>query len=171
VKINTSSHNHYYYRGICEHDHNFRLPRAMFGTKNMYVCSRCLGLYGGIVAWTSVLIILPQAGKWFNALDIVAVLGTCFLLTLPLVVDWWLQCKAMKHSSNPVRFITGLLTSLSGVIMITSFQYWWLTVPAGICWTIFVMKAGTRWKRNRPPGWGCHACRGEFPHAIPLLED
>ena len=165
------NNNHYdesYYRGFCEHTHNFHLPYGYFGKKYMYICARCLGLYGGLVLWFLLLIFYAPLIIWLQSLNAIIILGLCFLLTLPLVIDWWLQCKAIKHSSNLIRLVTGLLASLGVVIMLLSYQAYWLTGPIGVGGFLIVTKVGSRWRGNRTPDWGCSACRHELPHAIPL---
>lgn len=158
------------YRGLCEHTHNFHLPYALFGNKFMYVCARCLGLYGGVIFWIFVLIAFPPILVMISSLNSIAIPFLCIILTLPFVLDWWLQCKGIRHSSNGSRFITGLLTSLSGVILILRCQLYIITIPSGIIWYLIITRFGIRWKKNRSPQWGCRACRGELPKAKPIFK-
>ena len=158
------------YRGLLEHKHNFHLPYKYFGNRFMYICSRCLGLYGGLIIWLILFIFFPFIPRYLNSLIIFELFVLCFILTIPLVADWWLQCLAIRHSNNGIRLTTGLLTSLSGTIMIFSWQFYWISLPCSFLWILLVVKTGKRWKRKREPNWGCWACRGEQPKAKPLLE-
>ena len=157
------------YRGICEHTHNFHLPYNYFGNKFMYICARCLGIYGGVVMWFLVLIVYSPLIVWVQSLNFIFIPALCFVLTSPLVIDWWLQCKGVRHSSNLIRLSAGLLAALSGVLMLIAYQVYWITVPSGFIWYLMVTRIGKRWKRVRPFQWGCRACRGELPIAIPVV--
>jgi uncharacterized membrane protein len=158
------------YRGFLEHTHNFHLPYRYFGNRLMYICARCVGIYGGLLVWIFLLSWYLPIIMWLQSLTTSEILCTCFILTLPLVLDWWLQCLAIKHSLNSVRLITGLLTSFSGFILIVTPQLYWLTVPCALIWMKTVKLVGIRWKRKRNPDWGCEACRGEVPKAKRIVK-
>ncbi|MFX0208496.1 MAG: DUF2085 domain-containing protein [Candidatus Hodarchaeota archaeon] len=157
------------YKGILEHTHNFHLPYKYVGNRFMYICSRCLGMYGGAIIWISIFLIFPRCALLLQSLNTFNILIICFVLTLPLVIDWLLQCLAVHHSSNIIRLTTGLLVSLSGVIMIGVPHAYWITIPCGLLWLRLVIIAGKRLKRRRDPIWGCWACRGEVPRAKPII--
>lgn len=153
------------YRGFMEHTHNFHLPFKYFGNRFMHICSRCLGLYGGIVIWLILFLCSPFVSRYLDSLVVLETLFLCFILTVPLVVDWWLQCLAIHHSNNGVRFTTGLLTSLSGMIMFFSPQIYWISLPCSYLWMRLVRKVGIKWRKKRDPNWGCWACQGDVPKA------
>lgn len=136
----------------------------------MYICARCLGLYGGILGWGLLLIYFNSTIPWIQSLAPLLILGICNVLTLPLVMDWWLQCKAIRHSSNWSWLFTGLLTSLSGIIMLVSIQAYWVTFPTGALWYLIVNRKGRKWKQYRSIKWGCLYCRKEVPSAKPIWD-
>lgn len=158
------------YRGFMEHTHNFHLLYKYFGNRFMYVCSRCLGLYGGFIIWLLVFIVFPLVIRFINLLKIYELLLVCFILTIPLVLDWWIQCLAIHHSNNLIRLLTGLLTSLSGIIMVFSPKAYWISIPCGYLWMKLVKKIGKNWRRKRDPKWGCWACQGNIPKAHPIYK-
>lgn len=139
---------------LCNHQHNFTL-----NVKNpIFFCSRCIGIYGGVPFFILIFLFLTPITNWLNNLENIHILLLCYILTLPLVFDWLLQCRAIKHSSNKNRLITGLMTSLSFTIFLFSYNAYWITIPIGLIWYITIIKLGFRWRNIRPLDWGCSYC-------------
>lgn len=154
------------YRGPCEHKHNMKFPISIVGTDYMYICARCLGLKGMIPIWFTLFIVEKGIINKIQALSGLYVFLICYALTLPLVIDWLLQCRGTRHSSNFNRFFTGSLTSLSGVVMIIGYHAFWITMPIGFLWFYVVAKLGKKWKKNRPLTWGCYVCQHKLKQAF-----
>lgn len=155
-----------YFRGPCEHKHNFHLP--FLGNSYLYICARCIGLYGGIYVFSLLFLLIFPIILLIQSLNYFIIFVICFLLTLPLVFDWLTQSKGLRHSSNIIRLLTGLFTSLGGVIMIVGFQAIWFTGTIGLLWFLFVVKIGHKWRKTRSKSFGCSACRRELPEALEM---
>ena len=151
------------FRGPFEHRHNFHLPAL--GKAYMYICARCLGLYGGFFLLALIFFIFPVLIQLIQDLLLVEILILCFLLSLPLVFDWLSQSKGIRHSNNLLRVTVGLLTTLAGMIMLIAYQFIWITLPVGISWFLLVSYAGRYWKNHRSPTFGCFACKKQFREA------
>ena len=119
----------YLYRGPLEHRHNFHFP--FLGKTYMYICARCLGLFGGPFIFSLIFLMFPVFIQQIQSLEPVQVLIVCFVLSVPLVFDWLSQSKGLRHSTNQLRFTVGLLTALSGIIMLVGYQALILTIPLG----------------------------------------
>jgi uncharacterized membrane protein len=156
------------FRGPCEHRHNFHF--LFLGSKYMYICSRCLGLYGGFFFFSFFTLLFKSLIHYFQSLNPFLIFFVCFFLTIPLVFDWLTQSRGLRHSTNKIRFLTGLMTSFSGVILIIAYQALWLTVPLGLFWFYVVVTQGHRWRVLRSSSFGCYACRGELLEAITVQE-
>lgn len=159
-------HNHYSYRGPLEHRHNIYLP--FLGKTYMYICARCLGLFGGFFLLSLGFFIFPTLIQQVQALEPVLVLAICFFLSAPLVIDWLSQSKGLRHSTNNLRFTVGLLTALSGIIMLVGYQALLITLPLGATWYIIVGFTGRHLKKNRPTSFGCFACKNKLVVAKPV---
>lgn len=154
--------------GPCQHRHNFHFPTL--GPRYMYICSRCLGIYGGFLVWSLLFVVLRPVVHFLQELDPVLTLLLCWFLTTPLTADWLLQCKGLHHSNNPTRLLTGLFLSLAGVTAVVAYPAVWLTAPIGFLWFLLVSRVGTRWRATRPKTWGCIYCRNLLPEAYPIKE-
>jgi uncharacterized membrane protein len=85
----------------------------LFGTA-MPLCARCTGLYAGLLAGVVVFVLLSQATKVHMSGSVAAV------LVLPLAVDGSLQAAGFYESVNQVRFITGVVAALPGIVWVLS---------------------------------------------------
>jgi len=151
------------FRGPCEHRHNFHLP--FLGTTYLYICARCLGLYFGFFLFLFSLILVQPLMRIIQNLNSFELVLICFVLTLPLFFDWLSQSKGIRHSTNSIRLVSGLLTSLSGAIMIAGVQAIWITAPIGLLWFLTIGKIGHKWRKNRLSTFGCSACLGKLLEA------
>lgn len=154
------------FRGPCEHRHNLRF--LFLGTNYMYICSRCFGLYGGFLLFSLMIVLFQSIIYLIQTLNLLYIISSSFILTLPLVFDWLSQSKGLRHSTNFIRFVTGLLTSLSSVIIIVAYKSLWLTFPLGFLWFFIVQKVGRYWRHHRSTLFGCSACRSELQEAIAI---
>lgn len=135
----------------------------------MYICARCLGLYGGFFLLSLIFLIAGlNLFQQIQVLEPVLVLFICFILSIPLVIDWLSQSKGLRHSTNIIRFMVGLLTALSGIIMLVGYQALIFTVPLGAIWYALVGFTGRHLKKNRPASFGCFACKNELAVAKPV---
>jgi uncharacterized membrane protein len=135
------------------HDHNVRVP----GTDHV-VCARCGGLYGGLACWAVALAACGSCRAAIGGLPMGHGFALSFGLTLPLVADWWAQCRGLRHSTNPVRIVTGSLLALGAATLLVQYRYLHVFVPLAVGWAVCVIKLGTYWRIRRPPYWGCSAC-------------
>ena len=154
---------HHFFRGPCEHRHNFHLPAL--GKSYMYICARCLGLYGGFFLLALIFFAFPVLIQLIQDLMVAEIFLFCFFLSLPLVVDWLSQSKGLRHSSNVLRTTVGLLTALAGTIMLIAHQFLWITLPVGISWLLLISYAGRYWKNHRSPLFGCYSCKKQLKEA------
>lgn len=137
------------------HHHNLRIPTPR---GRVPVCARCLGIYGGMLLWTAILVVSPAFAAWIRGLGGGAGGLLSFGLTVPLVVDWWSQCRGWRHSTNLVRVLTGLGLSLGLVTTVVQFSHLYVTGPLMAAWAYLVLRLGRRWRIRRPPYWGCSEC-------------
>ncbi len=141
----------------CKHRHNFFFP--WLGHRFQYICARDLGIWGGLIFLPVMLVFCSEAVSRIQDLSLGALLLYSTLLTLPLVIDWWLQCRAILHSTNWRRLGTGLLTSLGMTMLLTAVRYLLITAPFALLWGLLIVKVGRYWRIRRPPEWGCPSCR------------
>lgn len=95
----------------CKPERSFHVKGVQFP-----LCARCTGVLVGMILF---LVCLPlgAAPLW--------VLG---LLALPLVIDGTIQQRTSYESTNPRRFVTGVLfgyalTGLIGAFLLSGFQW------------------------------------------------
>lgn len=142
----------------CKHNHNFNLP--WLTERFRYICARDLGIFGGLVIFIPTFLILQKNFLLArNGLVISKLIIASFLLTLPLTVDWWLQCKGIVHSNNWKRFLTGLGTSIGISLMLIHPIFFWITLPLLGFWGWLINRIGHSFVKNRTPDWGCNHCK------------
>lgn len=135
------------------HTHNVRVPWL-----DRAVCARCGGIFGGLVCWTVALAASESCRTAIGDLRTSHGFALSFGLTLPLVVDWLSQCRGLRHSTNPVRLVSGLLLALGAVTLVAQYRRLPVFGPLAVGWAALVVKVGTYWRIRRPPYWGCSAC-------------
>ena len=83
----------------------------MVGTREVRVCSRCLGaICGEFLALLGLLLLKPQANAVFYG-------ATCLALILAYA-DWLMTRNGLTKSSNPTRLISGLFLGFGGAALI-----------------------------------------------------
>lgn len=139
-----------------KHRHNihFIFPRQ----RRWVGCARCSGLIGGVLFGSIIIIFTIHQHNSFPLIRLPILLLLTFFLTVPLVIDWWMQCLGLWHSRNWIRFFTGFLTSFSGILTILNYNSLFITVPLGIIWGLLVLTLGLHFRSNRIPVSGCNAC-------------
>ena len=87
--------------------------QVSFGGQTYYICARCSGLYLGVIlGLSSVFPLLLLAPPALSLGDLPTSL-LCLSLAAPALLDWTTQRLALRCSTNPIRFATGLLAGLS----------------------------------------------------------
>jgi uncharacterized membrane protein len=81
-----------------------------FGSKILPLCARCTGIYFGIVLFPFIM--------FLESIPIYVYL----ILGLPLIIDGLLQLKKGISSTNPRRFVTGLLFGGTLITLFTLYQ-------------------------------------------------
>ncbi len=76
--------------------------------KRMLICSRCFGLYSGLIAGFLASLIF-NLGKLFNKREIL-IIG--FVMCSLLAIDGVTQLLKWRESNNALRLITGILAGL-----------------------------------------------------------
>jgi len=137
----------------CRHDHNVGVPGTDYA-----VCARCAGIYGGAVCWAAVAAACGDCRTAVRGLPAAHGFALSFGLTLPLVADWWAQCRGLRHSTNRARLLTGVLLALGTVTLVVQYGRLPAFGPVAVGWAVVVVKVGTYWRARRPPYWGCDAC-------------
>jgi len=138
------------------HAHNIELPWFGGGAR---VCARCFGVYGGMVGWAGVFAVWPGIFEYVTSFGFTTGFGWWFGLTLPLVIDWWMQCLGWRHSTNGVRLVTAVIFALAVVSLVAMYRYFLVFGPVAVLWVYIVATLGHHWRAyHRPPYWGCDAC-------------
>ncbi len=88
-----------------------RTIRVGFRGKNIYLCSRCTGIYPAILS----VFVASFFGFNFPAWSILPLLA---LLPLPSAVDWVTQSCKKRESKNIIRVVTGFLLGISEGLVI-----------------------------------------------------
>lgn len=76
--------------------------------KRMFICSRCFGLYFGLIIGFLVSSIF-NLGRLFNKRELL-IIG--FVMCSPLAIDGITQLLKWRESNNTLRFVTGILAGL-----------------------------------------------------------
>lgn len=91
---------------LLAHNHWFTLN--LYGYR-LRLCARCSGY---ILGFTTPLLVIDNTANPLGFLGSRFQLMTCFLLTLPLALDWVTQSWGLRESSNWLRMTTGILLGL-----------------------------------------------------------
>jgi len=87
--------------------------QVYFDGQIYYVCARCSGLYLGVLlGLASALPLMLLAPVLLSMGDLPTTL-LCLGLASPALLDWTTQRLALRSSTNPLRFATGLIAGLS----------------------------------------------------------
>lgn len=99
--------------------------------KDVYICSRCLGVYLGILI--GVLII------FFNLLSPIFSLIIIAILPSLALIDWSISILTSIKSNNSIRAITGIFLGLSyciGIFLVLKNSYIIQVVTIGLCYML-----------------------------------
>lgn len=94
-----------------------RLPERTFKIGNYYfpVCSRCTGLYIGLIP----AIILLQYLEYHPIFVLIGL-----LMIIPTLLDGFSQYCGLRISKNLIRFITGVMGGIGLAIIIKTFTHY-----------------------------------------------
>jgi uncharacterized membrane protein len=103
-----------------------RLPDRTFNIKGWYfpVCSRCTGIYLGILLCYGLIHILNVEYNFWTVL-------VAFLSILPTFIDGSTQFIGFRDSNNKLRFSSGFIAGF-GLLIIAK----WIKFSLGINWSL-----------------------------------
>ncbi len=84
----------------------------------MLICSRCTGIYTGIVITNIIVLISKRLKKIFSQIDV----KTSVIFLVPITIDWFINFLFNVDSGNFVRFITGFLSGFALLIVLANFE-------------------------------------------------
>ena len=142
-----------------DHSHNLHL-RILNHKLNL--CKRCSTLIVSALGWMSLILLLQPIHDWINNMDILRFLATCFLLSLPMVVDWLIQSKGISHSNTFRRMVTAIAFTFAFNIFVFRIDYLLFSGVLALGWQFIVLSVGLYWKTKRKPEFGCTECKRLF---------
>jgi uncharacterized membrane protein len=101
--------------------------RVRIGGRSLYLCGRCTGIYGGLVAGMAAIILLgiplQPAWLWFSVAVSVG---------LATVVDWVTQRITPRKTTVRIRVLTGLASGLSLAVIFLIGDVIYMTIAIGV---------------------------------------
>lgn len=87
-----------------------QIPERCFSVrgKKLFLCSRCLMLYLGMIIGF-IISLISNLAYFFNKKGMLVVM---FILLIPMAIDGTTQLVKLRESNNTLRTITGLLAGL-----------------------------------------------------------
>jgi len=85
--------------------------------KNIRLCTRCTGIYSGII--TSILYLLFSLYSLTNPEILIS--GIIYAFPIPAMLDWGLEKYGIYKGNNATRFVTGFLLGICYVFLWAKF--------------------------------------------------
>lgn len=130
-----------------EPDQFYKTIKVSFFNKNIRLCTRCTGIYFGIILTVLYLLFSSVTHKLFS--------GIMYALPIPAMLDWGLGKYGVWKGNNATRFVSGFMLGICYVFMWTKFiqdpfdiELYSIAIFYVII-AYFVLKYASRTDRNR----------------------
>lgn len=111
----------------------YRCYRLEIFQRHYHVCSRCLGIYAGMLLGAGMSWVFAGFSEQYMYL-------ATWFLPIPALVDWGFRYLQRTRGHNLTRTISGVLAGIAyafGMALVIFYQYWRGLIPA-VCYLILI---------------------------------